>query len=309
MADPNHSTGHHVGLSLRLLFLILIPLLIAFFLATQLGDLDPVPFPGDFDSSEISGVETELRVVLGKTERVGDGDGLLPGPEDLAYDEKEWFIYTGCNDRWIRRFLPPAKAFEDWAYVGGRPLGVAVSPDRTIVVAEAYKGLLKVNNDGKVNMLTQEAEEQKFKLTDGIDVSSDSLIYFTDASHKYNLDEYALDFLEGRSHKRLMSYDPLNNQTTVLARDLYFPNGVVVSPNQDSLIFCETLMRRCRRYFFKGEKKGKIDKFLENLPGYPDNIKYDGEGQYWIGLSAVVLSAFTQRIIAKLKGAMSLPSV
>ncbi|KAI0493226.1 hypothetical protein KFK09_027502 [Dendrobium nobile] len=43
--------------------------------------------------------------------------------------------------------------------------------------------------------------------------------------------------------------------------------------------------RRCSRYFIKGEKKGEIDKFVENLPGYPDNIKYDGEGQYWIGLS------------------------
>ncbi|KAI0500094.1 hypothetical protein KFK09_018302 [Dendrobium nobile] len=287
MAKPNQSAGRRsprVRLALRLLLLILTPLLVAFLLAAQLGDFDPVPFPAGFDSPEIAAVYKNHRAVLGKeSERLGDG--LLPGPEDLAYDAKEGFIYTGCNDGWIRRFRPAEKGFQDWAYVGGRPLGVALSPDGSIVVAEAYKGLLKVNEDGKVNLLTDEAEGLKFKLTDGVDVSSDGLIYFTDASHKYDIEDHVLEFLEGRPNGRLISFDPSNNQTTVLARDLYFANGVAVSPDQLSLIFCESSLRRCSRYFIKGEKKGEIDKFVENLPGYPDNIKYDGEGQYWIGLS------------------------
>ncbi|KAI3834309.1 hypothetical protein MKX03_030116 [Papaver bracteatum] len=31
---------------------------------------------------------------------------------------------------------------------------------------------------------------------------------------------------------------------------------------------------------------GSVDVFVDNLPGYPDNIRYDGEGQYWIGLAS-----------------------
>lgn len=45
--------------------------------------------------------------------------------------------------------------------------------------------------------------------------------------------------------------------------------------------------RRCRRYYVKGEKKGSVEEFIENMPAMPDNIKYDGEGQYWIALSTV----------------------
>lgn len=96
--------------------------------------------------------------------------------------------------------------------------------------------------DGLVKTLTDEAEGVKFKLTDGVDVARDGLIYFTDASYKYNLEEHLMDILEGRPYGRLLSFDPSTKETKVLVRDLFFPNGVVVSPDQNSLIFCETVM-------------------------------------------------------------------
>ncbi|KAK8944372.1 hypothetical protein KSP39_PZI007757 [Platanthera zijinensis] len=276
------------GFTLRVLLFILTPLAVAVFLAAQIGDIDPAPFPRGLDSPESLVAEEEHPAVLGgASERLGDG--LLPGPEDLVYDEKEGFLYTGCRDGWIRRFRPTAAPLdvvvEDWFHVGGRPLGVARSPDGTIVVAEAYQGMLRLNKDGSVSLLADEAEGVKFKLTDGVDISSDGLIYFTDASHKYHLDAYPLDILEGRPNGRLVSFDSSNNQTTVLARDLYFPNGVSLSPDQWSLIFCETPLRRCRRYHIQGEKKGQIENFVDNLPGYPDNIHYDGDGHYSIAIS------------------------
>lgn len=97
------------------------------------------------------------------------------------------------------------------------------------------QGLLKVSPDKAVELLTDEAEGVKFALTDGV-------IYFTDASHKHSLAEFMVDVLEARPHGRLMSFDPSTRRTTVLARGLYFANGVAVSPDQDSLVFCETVM-------------------------------------------------------------------
>ncbi|KAK8945469.1 hypothetical protein KSP40_PGU004826 [Platanthera guangdongensis] len=47
--------------------------------------------------------------------------------------------------------------------------------------------------------------------------------------------------------------------------------------------------RRCRRYHIQGEKKGQIENFVDNLPGYPDNIHYDGDGHYWIAISGPAL--------------------
>lgn len=89
-------------------------------------------------------------------------------------------------------------------------------------------------------MLTEESEGLKFKLADAVDVAEDGILYFSDASYKYNIENHMYDFLEGRPYGRLLSYDPSTKQTKTLVSDLYFANGVAVSPDQDFVIFCET---------------------------------------------------------------------
>jgi len=139
-----------------------------------------------------------------------------------------------------------------------------------------------VNTEGTVELLTDEAEGQKFRITDAVDVADNGIIYFSDASYKYSLSECALDILEGKPHGRLLSYDPATKSTKVLLQNLYFANGVAVSPDQNYVIFCETPVRRCRKYHIQGKEEGRVDEFIDNLPGIPDNIRYDGEGHYWI---------------------------
>ena len=104
------------------------------------------------------------------------------------------------------------------------------------------QGLLKISADGAIELLTEGAEGVKFKLTDEVDIADDGVIYFSDASCKYGMKEFAFELFEGRPHGRLLSYDPSTKQTTVLVRDLYFANGVVVSPDQNFVVFCETFM-------------------------------------------------------------------
>ncbi|OWM68277.1 hypothetical protein CDL15_Pgr004759 [Punica granatum] len=212
------------------------------------------------------------------------GEGKLLGPEDLAYDPESGLIYTGCDDGWIKRVRVNDSVVEDWVNTGGRPLGLALGRHGELIVADTEKGLLRVSENGSVELLTDEAEGVKFKLTDGVDVAEDGIIYFTDASYKYRLKDFFSDLLEGRPHGRFMSFDPVTGRTDVLVRNLYFANGVAVSPNQDFVVFCESFMSRCLQYYISGEKKGTVDKFIEHLPGLPDNIRYDGEGHFWIAL-------------------------
>ena len=105
-----------------------------------------------------------------------------------------------------------------------------------------WQGLLEISGDGVMKLLTDEAEGLKFKQTNAVDVAVDGMIYFTDASYKYGLIEFIWEILEGRPHGRLLSFDPSTQETVVLLRDLYLANGVVVSPDQTSVVFCETLM-------------------------------------------------------------------
>lgn len=47
---------------------------------------------------------------------------------------------------------------------------------------------------------------------------------------------------------------------------------------------------RCQKYWLKGPEKGTVESFIDNLPGLPDNIHYDGNGTFWIGVPTVMFS-------------------
>lgn len=58
----------------------------------------------------------------------------------------------------------------------------------------------------------------------------------------------------------------------VLLRDLYFVNGMVFFKFEDNFNFCELIIERCLKYFFRGFKKGMMIIFIDNLFGLLDNI-------------------------------------
>lgn len=96
---------------------------------------------------------------------------------------------------------------------------------------------MNVSRRGKVKVLTNET-----KLIDSVAVAKNGMVYFTEASYKYSLANFMLDLLEGKPHGRLWSYDPATKKTRVLLRNLFFPNGLAISPDQNFVIFCETIM-------------------------------------------------------------------
>ncbi|XP_051147361.1 protein STRICTOSIDINE SYNTHASE-LIKE 5-like [Andrographis paniculata] len=217
------------------------------------------------------------------------GDGELAAPEDIAWERKTGAIYTGGEDGWVSRIslgVGHSPAVKKWVNTGGRPQGIAHGLHGEVIVADAYKGLLNISKDGVIQLLTDEAEGLKFKLIDDAATGPHGTIFFTDASSKYDLHDYLLDIFEGTPNGRFLRYDPATKQTTVLLDNLYFPNGVVLSSDKTHLIFCESPMCRCKRYYIEGSKKGTVEIFVENLPGLPDNIKYDGKGHYWIALGS-----------------------
>lgn len=216
------------------------------------------------------------------------GEGLLPGPEDLAFDAKTGLMYAACGDGWIKRItithvLDGNYKVENWRYVGGRPLGIVMGNHGELLVCDPFQGLLNVTEDS-VHVLSDDAGGKKFKFADGLDVSEDGSVYFTDATTKYGFGYSDYDVLEGKPNGRLLKYSPETKETTQLLTGLYFPNGVALSGDQTFLIFCETSKVRCSKYWLEGDKKGQIEVFIENLPGYPDNIRYNGHGIFWIGL-------------------------
>lgn len=213
------------------------------------------------------------------------GAGMFDGPEDMALDVNG-AVYGGTADGKIIRKMPGGVA-ETFAETGGRPLGMAFDAHGNLIVADAWKGLLSIDPDGVVSVLSTEADGVPFRFTDDLDIAENGIIYFSDASSKFHQPEYLYDLLEARPHGRLLKYDPESGETTTLLDGLYFANGVAVSKDQDFVLVNETYRYRITRYWLAGPDSGKSDVFIDNLPGFPDNISATGDGRFWVAMFTV----------------------
>lgn len=82
---------------------------------------------------------------------------------------------------------------------------------------------------------------------------------------------------------RLVHYERKTGKLSVILDNLWFANGVALSPDEEFVIVAETHGSRIQRYYLSGEKKGQADVFLDGLPGIPDNLTPDEDG-LWIAL-------------------------
>ncbi|XP_002277770.1 protein STRICTOSIDINE SYNTHASE-LIKE 4 [Vitis vinifera] len=216
------------------------------------------------------------------------GEGLLDKPEDVCFDG-EGILYTATRDGWIKR-LHRNGSWEDWRLIGGGSL-IGVTPTRTggIIVCDIEKGLLKVGEDG-VSILTSHVNGSKIKFANDVIEAADGSVYFSVASTEFV--NWYLDVLEAKPHGQLLKYDPLLNETSILLDNLAFANGVALSQDEDFLVVCETWKFRCLKYWLEGERKGRTETFIDNLPGGPDNVNLAPDGSFWIALIKVTSDGF-----------------
>jgi sugar lactone lactonase YvrE len=213
---------------------------------------------------------------------------LLPlphghGPEDVVVDPAGRVV-SGDADGTIWRWPADADAHstpEPFAHTGGRPLGIEVDPtDGSLIVCDAYRGLLRLHDDGRLVHLADTAGGTPLGVTNNAAVARDGTIYFSDSSNRYPLWAWKRDLLEHRPNGRLLAYHPGPGTVDVLATGLYFPNGVALTPAEDTLLFVETATHRLSRLRLDGGDPT----VLLDLPAYPDNMSPVGDGTYWIAL-------------------------
>ncbi len=269
---------------LLVLILLLLPTVWIFF-ALQGPLIDPAPYYPP-KAPPLEGPTASNRD-LARLERIGAG--LVHGPEDVDVD-RDGRIYAGTADGRIVRVTTDengGEQVETFARTGGRPLGLHFDGGGNLIVADGAKGLLSIDPHGEIDVLATEAEGAPLRLADDLDIAGDGVIYFSEASSIYSLDDYNLDLMEARPHGMLLSYDPGTGRTTVLLRDLYFANGIAVSRDEDFVLVNETARYRITRYWLEGPKAGTSDIFIDNLPGFPDGIASDRKGTFWLALYTV----------------------
>jgi len=218
---------------------------------------------------------------LAPVQKLPLGDGHKP--EDVAVDA-DGKIYAGFEDGRIMVLQPDGTGPRVFANTGGRPLGLVFDRAGNLIVADAIKGLLSVNKLGSVKVLAVEADGVKFVCLNDLDVGADGTIYFTEASNRFPMSQFANDLLEHQPNGRLLALDPQTQKPRTLLRDLYFANGVAVSPDQSFVLVVETGKYRVRRVWLKEPRLGQNDIFIDNLPGFPDGISSNGRDRFWLAL-------------------------
>lgn len=241
----------------------------------------------------------EPNLKLRQAERLFE-DRLI-GPESLANIGD--VLYTGTADGKIVKIegrsthvlatlgKPPCGSRE-YEHTCGRPLGIRVGPNGTLLVTDAYLGLFEVNPvTGEVKSLVSTGKMiagRRLGFVNDLDVTQDGKkVYFTDSSSRWQRRDFMHLIMEATADGRVLEYDIETKEVTVMMENLRFPNGIQLFPDEESVLVAETTMARIRRVHVSGLNKGGMDTFIDNLPGFPDNIRRSSSGGYWVAMSAV----------------------
>lgn len=221
---------------------------------------------------------------LKAVQRLGQGSGL--GPEGIAIDA-EGRVYAGFLDGRIVTFSANGASYQELATVeGGRPLGISLAPGGGLVIADAHRGLLGLAPAQPLKTLLTEAGGAPLVFADDVDLAVQSgKLYLSDVAI-YPYAQMMYEVLEHRGTGRLIEYDPASGASRVLLGGLQFANGVAVGPDEAYVLVNETSAYRITRYWLKGEKAGTSEVFIDNLPGLPDNLSFNGRDRFWVALYA-----------------------
>jgi len=236
---------------------------------------NPPPAP-----SLTSGVYADNERLKG-VERVGPAD--IEGPEALQLESDT--LITGLHDGRLIRTSLDGKQTKVLADTGGRPLGLARHPNGLLVVADGVKGLLSLDAQGQLIPLSTTAGGVPFGFTDDVAIDkAGHFAYFSDASSRWGYGKDGEAIIEHGGDGRLLRYDFQTGKTDVLLDKLEFANGVALGPDDAFVLVNETGAYRISRFWLTGPKAGTHDLFIDNLPGLPDNLSFNGRDRFWVAL-------------------------
>lgn len=213
------------------------------------------------------------------------GAANIDGPEALLLENDG--LITGLHDGRVIRTSLDGKVTKVLTDTGGRPLGLARHPNGLLVIADGVKGLLSLDAQGRLTPLTTLANGVPFGFTDDVAIDqSGHYAYFSDATSRWGYGQDGEAIIEHGGDGRLLRYDFQTGKTTQLLDKLEFANGVTLGPEDAYVLVNETGAYRISRYWLSGPKTGTHDLFINNLPGLPDNLAFNGHDRFWVALYA-----------------------
>ena len=136
----------------------------------------------------------------------------------------------------------------------GRALGLQFDPHNPaeLYTADSSLGLRKVNvHTGEVRTLIPSRDVTgKFpyiKFANDLVVLPNGSVFFTDSSKKFGRTENRMEVMECRGNGQFIHYNPTDDSLQVIKEDLFFPNGICISHDRQSLLIVELTRARVLR--------------------------------------------------------------
>jgi len=218
------------------------------------------------------------------------------GPEHIAFGP-DGKLYTTVASGNILRMNVDGSDQQVFANTGGRVLGFDFDAKGNLVAADAIKGLISIAPDAKISVLTDAVNGDPIRYADAVVVARNGKMYLSDASARFAPKEWGgtfeasvLDIIEQAATGRILEFDPATKTTRIVARGLSFANGVALSQDEQTLFVSETGRYRVWRIAVTAkdlnvqQPNPQASVFLDNLPGYPDNLMRGLNGKVWMGL-------------------------
>ncbi len=203
------------------------------------------------------------------------------GAEDVLVSD-DGLVYTGTDEGVIHELDPATGAVRAVGRTPGRPLGLEWLPDGRILVCDADAGLFALDlKSGEPELLVHEVAGRPLVFTNNAAVHSDGTVFFSDTSKVHPISRWMAEMVENTHTGRLLQRDT-DGSLTVLVEGLRFANGVALAKDESYVAVAESAGRTVVRRWLDGTRRGRTELFLDDLPGYPDNISTGSDGLIWV---------------------------
>jgi sugar lactone lactonase YvrE len=156
------------------------------------------------------------------------------------------------------------------------PNAFGLTPDESIVVGDAFGRKIYRRQTNELELLADLSRVTTFCLSDGI-VDSHGRLYVGDIGYNF------IDPSAKPVATCVLALVGSDGQVSVVAENLFFPNGMVITPEGQTLIVGETLGHRLTAFDIQPEGQLGNRRVWAQLPDSvgPDGICLDAEGAVW----------------------------
>lgn len=215
------------------------------------------------------------------------------GAEDFAVD-RAGNIYCGVhakpNDFSSGAILKitPAGEVEEYLQTEAWVTGMEFDQRGNLIALQNGTGLIKIGPNRQIDTLvTTTPDGAPILMGTGLAIATDGTIYFANMSSEDVSSARTFNklILELKPKGGVYAYHPDQGQLHVISEGHYFANGLALAKDESYLLLSETTKYRVLKIWLEESKRGDREIFMENLPGFPNNLTRRDNGNFWIGFT------------------------